>query len=133
MKLPFRRTEICDYNRSFMQNNLYVPPNQTAPTRKRYHAACVTTEDVATLLGLPKYTIPQLVRAKLLKPLGKPSQNARKWFARVEIEALAQDRAWLDKSVLILERYFREMNLKQRSRNLAAKTVVATSENTTEA
>lgn len=78
-------------------------------------AACVDAEAAAKFLGWPPYFMPFLVRARHLKPLGKPGQNARKWFARVELEALAQDRAWLDKAVLIVARSVREANGQQRS------------------
>jgi len=44
------------------------------------------------------YFFPVLVRTGHLKPLGKPVQNSRKWFARVDIERLSSDLAWLDKS-----------------------------------
>jgi hypothetical protein len=46
-------------------------------------------EETAAILGWPNYYLPFLVRAGHLKPLGKPAQNARKWFATVVIE-----RAW---------------------------------------
>ena len=117
-----------------MQNNLYISPNQTGPIRVRQYPACLMSEDVAALLGLPIYTIPMLVRAKHLKPLGRPAQNARKWFARAELHALMQDRAWLDKAVNIVERCIREMNLKCRNREQAARAKAATeSVNATEA
>lgn len=98
-----------------MQNDVYTSSNQHLPHRHRHFAACLSVEAVSALLGLPTYTIPLLVRARHLKPLGKPAQNSRKWFARVEVEALMQDRAWLDKAVLIIERYVRDMNRKGRS------------------
>jgi hypothetical protein len=40
--------------------------------------------------------LPFLVRAGHLKPLGKPMQNARKWFATVEIQRMSSDPDWLD-------------------------------------
>lgn len=73
-------------------------------------AACLSAEDAARLLGWPLYFLPLLVRARHLKPLGKPAQNSRKWFARVELEALAQDRAWLDKAIQIVARSVKEAN-----------------------
>lgn len=116
-----------------MQNNLPIPPNQSVPTRFRFYAACLSVEDVSALLGLPTYTIPLLMRARHLKPLGKPAQNARKWFARVEIEAVMQDRAWLDKAVFIVERYVSDMNLKRRRRTQDAMAVETESENSKDA
>jgi len=46
--------------------------------------------------GRPNYYLPFLVRAGHLKPLGKPMQNARKWFATVEIQRMSSDPDWLD-------------------------------------
>jgi hypothetical protein len=66
------------------------------------------------MFGWPEYFVPVLMRAGHLKPLGKPSQNSRKWFARVELECLACDRDWLDKAIRIVEKHVHEMNGKQR-------------------
>ena len=57
--------------------------------------ACVSMEVAAAIFGWPNYYLPFLVRAGHLKPLGKPAQKARKWFAIVEIERLSQDPDWL--------------------------------------
>ena len=56
------------------------------------------------MFGWPNYYLPFLVRAGHLKPLGKPAQNARKWFATVEIERMSCDPDWLDKAVRIVEK-----------------------------
>jgi hypothetical protein len=53
------------------------------------------------------------VRAGHLKPLGKPAQNSRKWFATVELERLSRDVAWLDKAVRIIEKRIQHMNKKE--------------------
>lgn len=60
--------------------------------------------------------MPFLVRAGHLKPLGKPAQNARKWFASVEIERMSGDHEWLDKAVRIVEKQIHEMNRKQKGK-----------------
>jgi hypothetical protein len=46
----------------------------------------------------------------------KPAQNARKWFATVEIERMSSDQEWLDKAMRIVEKQIQEMNKKQRSK-----------------
>jgi len=56
------------------------------------------------------------VRAGHLKPSGKPAQNARKWFATVEIEPMRCDPAWPEKAVRIVEKQIQEMNRKQRGK-----------------
>ena len=94
-----------------------APMNQREAGRPIF-AACLAAEDAARLLGWPLYYLPLLVRARHLKPLGKPAQNSRKWFARLELEALAQDRAWLDKAIVIVARSVKEANGQSRSAKL---------------
>ena len=78
--------------------------------------ACVGMEEAAAIFGWPNYYLPFLVRAGHLKPLGKPAQNARKWFATVEIERMSCDSDWLDKAIRIVEKQIQEMNRKQKGR-----------------
>ena len=80
----------------------------------RPRPACVGMEAAAGIFGWPNYYLPFLVRAGHLKPLGKPPQNARKWFATVEIERMSCDPDWLDKAIRIVEKQIQEMNKKQR-------------------
>ncbi len=72
--------------------------------------------DHRAALAWPNYYLPFLVRVGHLKPLGKPAQNARKWFATVEIERMSCDPDWLDKAIRIVEKQIQEMNWKQRSK-----------------
>jgi hypothetical protein len=58
----------------------------------------LTTEQVAPVLGFMPHDIPVLAKAKLLKPLGNPPQNAVKYFASAEIEKCTRDEAWLSKA-----------------------------------
>jgi hypothetical protein len=51
-----------------------------------------------------------------LKPLGKSAQNARNWFATVEIERISCDPVWLDKAIRIVEKQVQEQNQKQRGK-----------------
>ena len=80
--------------------------------------ACVGVEEAARIFGWPVYFLPVLVRVGHLKPLGKPAQNSRKWFATVELERLSHDQAWLDKAIRIMEKYVQGMNQKQRGKVL---------------
>jgi hypothetical protein len=86
--------------------------------------ACVGMEEAAAIFGWPNYYLPFLVRAGHLKPLGKPAQNARKWFATVEIERMSCDPVWLDKAIRIVEKQIQEMNKKQRGKEGAERPVV---------
>jgi hypothetical protein len=78
--------------------------------------ACVGMEEAARMFGWPLYYFPVLVRVGHLKPLGKPMQNARKWFASCDLERLSRDPAWLDKAIRIVERHVQEANRKQRGK-----------------
>src|SRR5688572_5884013 len=80
--------------------------------------ACVDAEQAAQLFGWPNYYIPILTSARHLRPLGKPVQNARKWYALVELEELARDREWLDRAVKIVSGFVCDKNLKQRSKRV---------------
>ena len=79
--------------------------------------ACLGMDEAARVLGLPAYYLPWLMRAGHRKPLGKPAQNARKWFATVELERLGNDADWLDTAVRIVEKRVHEANKKQRSKD----------------
>jgi hypothetical protein len=71
-------------------------------------------EEAARLFGWPPYFLPVLLRAGHLKPLGRPLQNARKWFATCELERLSRDPEWLDKAIRLVERHVQDANRKQR-------------------
>lgn len=66
--------------------------------------------------GCPPYFLPLLARAGHLKPLGKPGQNARKWYAMVELERLSRDPLWLDKAIRLVDRLVREANGKSKGK-----------------
>jgi len=72
-------------------------------------------EEAAAIFGWPSYYLPFLVRAGHLKPLDKPAQNTRKWFATVEIERMSCDPVWLDKAIRIVEKQVQEQNQKLRA------------------
>jgi hypothetical protein len=52
-----------------------------------------------------------------LKPLGKPAQNSRKWFATAELERLRTDVEWLDKAIRIVEKRIQDMNKKENGKD----------------
>jgi hypothetical protein len=88
--------------------------NQSA----QFWPACVDAEAAARFLGWPPYFMPLLARAGHLKPLGKPAQNARKWYAMADLERVSRDPAWLDKAIRIVDRMVREANGKNKSKGL---------------
>ena len=77
-------------------------------------------EEAAQILGWPAYYLSFLVQAGHLKPLGKPAQNSRKWFATVELERLSRDVDWLDKAIRIVEKRIQNINRKQIGKDEAA-------------
>jgi len=89
----------------------HLTPNSWPP-----RPACVGIEEAAEIFGWPEYYVPLLISAGHLTPLGKPAQNARKWFATVEIERVCNDPDWLDKAIRIVGKQIQEMNKKQKSR-----------------
>jgi hypothetical protein len=70
----------------------------------------LNTTETAVLLGFQEHDIPTLVAAKCLSPLGRPAPNAPKYFAAVEIAALAQDRDWLERATKALAKFWVEKN-----------------------
>ena len=82
--------------------------------------ACVGVEEAGKIFGWPLYFFPLLLRSGHLKPLGRPAQNGRKWFASVELERLSQDKDWLDRAIRIVEKHVHEANLKQKGKEPVA-------------
>ena len=70
----------------------------------------LSTTESALILGFQEHDIPMLVAGKCLSPLGKPAPNAPKYFASVEICALAQDRDWLDRATKVLTKFWADKN-----------------------
>jgi len=76
----------------------------------------MTKEKVAEALGVATHNIPPLMRAGLIKPLGRPGRYCVKHFSR---DALAEKFAspeWLDKVVAAIHRHWRNKNARKRTR-----------------
>jgi hypothetical protein len=99
---------------SYGQASRGFPAIQQGMANGQFWPACLCAEDAARFLGWPPYFMPLLARAGHLKPLGKPVQNSRKWYATVELGRLSRDPVWLDKAVRIVDRLVREANGRQR-------------------
>lgn len=97
-----------------MNQNSFM--NQHGTSNGQVWPACVDAEAAARFLGWPPYFMPLLARAGHLKPLSKPGQNARKWYAMVELERRARDPVWLDKAIRLVDKLVREANGKQRGK-----------------
>ena len=70
-------------------------------------------KQAAELLGFLPYELSVVVRAGLLRPLGKPAPNGHKFFCAAEILQLSQDREWLDKATRAVAKCWKDKNRKQ--------------------
>jgi hypothetical protein len=73
--------------------------------------ARLDVNQTAEVLGFLPHEIPVLLKAGLLKPLGKPAPNGHKFFCTVEISGLAETREWLDKATRVVARHWKDRNL----------------------
>ncbi len=64
----------------------------------------------ADLLGFMSHEMPILLRAGLLKPLGKPAPNGHKFFSTTEVLSLTENREWLDKATRAIAKHWQEKN-----------------------
>jgi hypothetical protein len=115
-----------------MENMLSIrhtqsPQDKFALLNCRRLPARLNTSETALLLGLPDHDIATLVAAKLLLPLGKPAQNAPKYFAAIDVTARAEDREWLSNATKALARHWQAKN-GQRSANCVLKLGATNSE-----
>jgi len=76
----------------------------------------LNTCEAALLLGVQEHDMAPLVTAKLIIPLGKPAQNAPKYFAAVEIIERANDSEWLTRATKTLAKYWQTKNGRKRVR-----------------
>jgi len=77
---------------------------------------CMTKEMVAKALGIATHNIPPLVRAGLLKPLGRPAAYCVKYFSRKAVAESFTDEEWLNKVVAAISRHWRNKNARRRLR-----------------
>jgi hypothetical protein len=77
------------------------------------YPARLESKQAAQILGFQERDIPVLIAHGLLKPLGKPVQNATKYFAKVEILALTEDVNWLNKATMAVYGYWKEKNARK--------------------
>jgi hypothetical protein len=73
--------------------------------------ARLDVNQAADILGFLPHEIVVLLKAGLLKPLGKPAPNGHKFFCTTEVSALANNRDWLDKATRTVARHWRDRNL----------------------
>ncbi|MCW5555984.1 MAG: hypothetical protein KIS67_27970 [Verrucomicrobiae bacterium] len=72
--------------------------------------ARLDVNQVSEILGFLPHEIPVLLKAGLLKPLGKPAPNGHKFFSALEISSLSENREWLDKATRTVAKHWRDRN-----------------------
>jgi hypothetical protein len=75
--------------------------------------ACFDSEEAGFLLGFLDHEVTILMGAGLLKPLGKPARNGRKFFGRDYILELGQDRGWLENATRAVANYWKKKRKKE--------------------
>jgi hypothetical protein len=78
--------------------------------------ARLDAKQTAHILGFQEHDIPVLVNHGQLEPLGKPpTSNCIKYFARVQIMEVSDDRSWLSKATKTLYQYWQGKNANRKS------------------
>ncbi len=72
--------------------------------------ARLNSEEAAYFLGFKPHDIPLLMKAGLLKPLGRPMPNGDKYFATVTLTELQQDVQWLSRATSAVCQHWKEKN-----------------------
>jgi hypothetical protein len=79
--------------------------------------ARLDADQSAWFLGFDPHEIPMLVAAGLMKPLGHPARNSKKFFATEILEQLRRDEKWLARASDAISSYWRQRNArKQKAR-----------------
>ena len=76
--------------------------------------ARLTAEQTGWALNCQAHDIPALVNARLLKPLGNPSQNSTKYFATTDVLELTKDRSWLVKATNTISQHWQKQNARKK-------------------
>lgn len=75
--------------------------------------ARLNSAETAAVLGFSSHDIPVLVAARLLSPLGKPAQNAPKYFPARQVEEGGRDDKWLGRATAALAAHWADKNAKK--------------------
>lgn len=67
----------------------------------------------AWYLGFESHEIPILLAGNLLKLLGKPARNCKKFFATKMLEQLRHDEIWLARASDAIAAYWRQRNARK--------------------
>jgi hypothetical protein len=67
----------------------------------------------ADYLGFEPDHITLLIKAGLLKPLGRPKPNSDKYFAAVKLAELREDEQWLSRATLFISQHWNYKNARK--------------------
>jgi len=76
--------------------------------------ARLTAEQAGWVLNCQAHDFPALIAARLIKPLGNPTQNSTKYFATADVLELSKDRSWLVKVTNTIIRHWQEQNARKK-------------------
>jgi len=79
--------------------------------------ARLTAEQAGWVLNCQPHDVPALMNARLLKPLGNPSQNSIKFFATADVLELAKDRTWLVKVTNTISQHWQHQNARKKNQS----------------
>jgi hypothetical protein len=80
----------------------------------------LTAEQAGWVLNCQAHDIPALVNARLLKPLGNPSQNSAKYFSTADVLETAKDRTWLVKATNTISQHWQHQNARNKNHSANA-------------
>ncbi len=89
--------------------------NQLEFLNLKIFPARLTSDQAAWLIGCQPHNIPTLVAAKQLKPLGNAPANAVKYFCAAEVLELCQDRNWLARVTIVIQKDWARRNARYRT------------------
>ena len=72
--------------------------------------ARLDVRQAADVLGFLPHEISVLLKAGMLKPLGRPASNGHKFFCAAELSTLSENREWLDKATRAVAKHWRDRN-----------------------
>jgi len=88
-------------------------PERQAFLNMRHIPARLTAEEAGFYLGFGAHDIPILMGSGTLRPLGTPATNGCKYFARCELDTLAQSKTWMAQASDAIMRFWQAKNHKK--------------------
>jgi hypothetical protein len=87
-----------------------MSPDQNNFLNQRHLPSRLTAKEAGWLLGFSTNDITVLTSNRMLKPVGRPSQNSTKYYSTLQVGQLAGDVKWLDRATALLNKHWRDKN-----------------------